>query len=200
MYTPDHFKVEDKSEIISFIKEYSFATIINVKDNFPSATHLPFMIKEENNQLYLISHFAKANEQWKEITSNKTLVIFSEPHAYISPKNYDSVKNVPTWNYVSIQIYGEGKIVTSEEETIKILKETILTYETEYLSQWESLPQTFKSNLMKGIVAFKIKVTDIQAKKKASQNRSETERKRIVENLSSSANELDRKMANYIIY
>ena len=76
MYTPDHFKLEDKSEIISFIKEYSFATIINVKDNFQSATHLPFIIKEEDNELYLISHFGKANEQWKEITANKTLVLY----------------------------------------------------------------------------------------------------------------------------
>lgn len=198
MYTPDHFKFEDKSEILSFMKEYSFATIINVKENFPSATHLPFIIKEENNQLYLISHFAKANEQWKEITTNKTLVIFNEPHAYISPKNYDSIKNVPTWNYVSIQIYGEGEIVTSEEETIKILKETILTYESDYLSQWESLPHTFKSNLMKGIVAFKIKVTDIQAKKKASQNRSETERKRIFENLSNSSNQSEKIMSTFM--
>lgn len=198
MYTPDHFKLEDKSEILSFIKEYSFATIINVKDNFPSATHLPFIIKEENKELYLISHFAKANEQWKEITLNKSLVVFSEPHAYISPKNYDSVKNVPTWNYVSVQIYGDGEIVSTEEETIEILKETILTYESDYLPQWESLPATFKNNMIKGIVAFKIKVTDIQAKKKASQNRSETEKEKIVENLSNSSNEVERKMASYI--
>lgn len=198
MYTPDHFKLEDKSEILSFIKEYSFATIINVKDNFPSATHLPFIIKEENKELYLISHFAKANEQWKEITLNKSLVVFSEPHAYISPKNYDSVKNVPTWNYVSVQIYGDGEIVSTEEETIEILKETILTYESDYLPQWESLPATFKNNMIKGIVAFKIKVTDIQAKKKASQNRSETEKEKIVEKLSNSENEIERKMATYI--
>ncbi|MDI9310507.1 MAG: FMN-binding negative transcriptional regulator [Limnohabitans sp.] len=198
MYIPDHFKLGDKSEIISFIREYSFATIINVKDNFPSATHLPFIVKEENNELYLISHLAKANDQWKEIETNKTVVIFSEPHAYISPKNYDSEKNVPTWNYVSIHIYGDGKIITSDEETSEILKETILTYESDFLTQWDSLPDTFKNNLIKGIVAFKIKVTDIQAKKKASQNRSETEKKRIFDSLSKSTNELDRKMASFV--
>ncbi|NHM07594.1 FMN-binding negative transcriptional regulator [Flavobacterium sp. CYK-4] len=198
MYLPEHFNFENKSEIISFLKEYSFATIISVKDNFPSATHLPFVIREENNALYLISHFAKANEQWKEITSNKTLVIFNEPNAYISPKNYDSIKNVPTWNYVSVHIYGQGEIITSEEETIEILKDTIGTYESDYLSQWDKLPEAFKSNLIRGIVAFKIKVTDIQAKKKASQNRTETERKRIVENLSKSPVETERKMATYI--
>ncbi len=198
MYTPDHFKIENKSEIISFVNEYSFATIITVKDNYQSATHLPFILKEEDNELYLISHFAKANEQWKELKSNKVLVIFSEPHAYISPKNYDTEKNVPTWNYVSIQMYGDGMIVDSVEETIEILKETILTYESNYLSQWDSLPETFKNNLIRGIVAFKIKVTDIQAKKKASQNRSESEKERIYENLSNSSNELERKMAKYI--
>jgi len=198
MYTPDHFKIENKSEIISFVNEYSFATIITVKNNYQSSTHLPFIVKEENNELYLISHFAKANEQWKELDSNKVLVIFSEPHAYISPKNYDTEKNVPTWNYVSVQMYGDGIVVDSVEETVEILKETILTYESNYLAQWDSLPDTFKSNLIRGIVAFKIKVTDIQAKKKASQNRSDFEKKKIQETLSKSENELERKMANFI--
>lgn len=198
MYTPNHFKLEDKSEIISFVNEYSFATIITVKDNYQSATHLPFIVKEENGELYLTSHFAKANKQLKELDSNKVLVIFSEPHAYISPKNYDTEKNVPTWNYVSIQMYGDGMVVDSVEETVEILKETILTYESNYLSQWDSLPDTFKNNLIRGIVAFKIKVTEIQAKKKASQNRSKIEKERIFKTLSNSDNELDRKMASYI--
>ena len=109
MYTPQHFKLQDYPEIVSFAKKYSFATIVTVKDNFQTATYLPFILQEINNVLYLVSHFARANDQWKELQTNKVLVLFSGPHAYISPKNYDTELNVPTWNYISVQMYGEGE-------------------------------------------------------------------------------------------
>lgn len=35
MYTPNHFQFRDNAEIIAFMKQYSFATIITVKDNLP---------------------------------------------------------------------------------------------------------------------------------------------------------------------
>ena len=198
MYSPDHFKLQDYSEIVSFAKKYSFATIVTVNDNFQTATHLPFILEEINNELYLVSHFARANDQWKELQTNKVLVIFSEPHAYISPKNYDSELNVPTWNYLSVQMYGEAEIITSEEGTTQVLKDMVLTYESSYLEQWNSLPEKFRHNLMKGIVAFRIKVTQIQGKKKASQNRSESEKEKIAVTLKNSNNAIEQEMAKYI--
>jgi transcriptional regulator len=39
------------------------------------------------------------------------LVIFSEPHAYISPTLYEKQQNVPTWNYVSVHAYGKVKLL-----------------------------------------------------------------------------------------
>lgn len=31
----------------------------------------------------------------------------------ISPKNYDKELNIPTWNYISIHAYGQGRLITS---------------------------------------------------------------------------------------
>ncbi|HEV8082201.1 MAG TPA: FMN-binding negative transcriptional regulator [Chitinophagaceae bacterium] len=62
----------------------------------------PFIVTEGDERIILPSHFAKANKQWTEITGNQVLIIFSEPHAYISPKHYDKELKVPTWNYISI--------------------------------------------------------------------------------------------------
>jgi transcriptional regulator len=87
------------------MKRYSFATIITAKNSFPIGTHLPFVVTTINDSLVLTSHFARANEHWQEIENSKVLVIFSEPHAYISAKNYDKKLNVPTWNYISIHAY-----------------------------------------------------------------------------------------------
>src|SRR6478735_6987549 len=132
MYIPKYFLTTDKAEIVSFMKQYSFGTIINTQNNFPIATHLPFLISVKDDQVILSAHFAKANPQWEIIGENLSLVIFSEPHAYISPQFYDKELNVPTWNYFSIHAYGQGQLISDYDQTYKILEATINSYEPAY--------------------------------------------------------------------
>jgi transcriptional regulator len=198
MYIPKNNIQTDKKEIIDFIKRFSFGTIITSKNNLPIATHLPFLISENAGEIILISHFAKANEQWKDIEESNILVIFSEPHAYISPKNYDKELNVPTWNYISVQVYGKGKIIKEFKKVNQILESTIENYEIEYKQQWNKLPQDFKTKMANGIVAFEISVTEIQAKEKLSQNKTENERKNIINSLSKSKDSNVKVIAEYM--
>ncbi len=64
--------------------------------------------------------------------------------------------------------------------------------------QWNELSEKFKRGMMKGIVAFEIEVTDLQAQKKLSQNKTEKERHRIVEHLAKSEHTAERDIADYI--
>ena len=198
MYIPKTNLTTDKTEIVAFMKQFSFATIVTANDNFPTATHLPFVITTKNDNIVLTSHFAKANEHWQDIENNKVLVIFSEPHAYISTKNYDKELNVPTWNYFSIHAYGQGKLITETEKTFEVLEATIDNYETSYRKHWDSFPEDYKLKMSKGIVAFEIIVTDLQAKKKLSQNRTDTEQRKIIETLSKSKDTNEKIIAEYM--
>ena len=198
MYIPKNNLQSDKKQIVEFIQRFSFGTIITSKDNFPVATHLPFLVSQNEKGIILKSHFAKANEQWKDIQNNNILVIFSEPHAYISPKNYDKELNVPTWNYISVHAYGKGKIITETERVYQLLEETIESYEIEYKQQWNKLPQNFKTKMANGIVAFEINITELQAKEKLSQNKTENERKKIIDSLSKSNNSSEILIADYM--
>ncbi|MCR8556671.1 FMN-binding negative transcriptional regulator [Mucilaginibacter sp. BJC16-A38] len=198
MYIPSFNQFPNHKEVIDFIKRYSFATIVTVKDNIPTATHLPFIIKEVDGQLILLSHFAKANPQANDIVNNRALVIFTEPHAYISPKNYEKEQNVPTWNYLAVHAYGDCFLLNGEENKAALLKETIQYYEADYLKRYEGLTDDYKQKMMKGIVAFQIIVDDLQAKKKLSQNRSEKERENIIEDLEKSAITTEKEIADYM--
>jgi transcriptional regulator len=184
MYIPKVNLATDKAEIIEFMKRFSFATIITSKNNSPVATHLPFVVTTKGDNIVLSSHFAKANEHWQDIENNSVLVIFSEPHAYISTKNYDKELNVPTWNYISIHAYGQGKLIPEPEKTFEILEAAIDNYEKSYRQHWDNFPEDYKLKMAKGIVAFEILVTDLQAKKKLSQNRTDTEQQKIIDTLS----------------
>jgi len=198
MYIPKINLATDRDEIIGFMQRFSFATIVTSKDNLPIATHLPFLVTIRDEKVILTSHFAKANEQWADIEGNRALVIFSEPHAYISPKSYDKVLNVPTWNYISVHAYGQGKLITDTEKTFEVLEATIDNYETSYRQQWDNLPADYKLMMSKGIVVFEILVTDLQAKKKLSQNRTDTEQQKIIDLLSKSKDTNDQIIADYM--
>jgi transcriptional regulator len=108
------------------------------------------------------------------------VAIFSESHAYISPKHYDKELNVPTGNYFSVHAYGSGQLVTNAKKVRAILESTIDNYETAYREQWNNLPEDYKSKMSNGTVSFEITVTDLQGKKKLSQNKNAKEKERII--------------------
>ena len=194
MYIPKHFSEEDISQILSFMKEFSFATIVSMQDSMPVATHLPFVIEEREGKIILVAHFARANEQWKALEQQTALIIFAEPHAYISPTHYETELNVPTWNYVAVHAYGKVEIIADKQKTIEVLEKTIRNYEAGYEQQWNQLPEKYRDGMVKGIVAFEVTVTDLQAKYKLSQNRTEIERKSIIESLKNSKSAVEHKV------
>lgn len=198
MYTPKSYTFNDREEMVTFMKRYSFATIITNIDRKPVATQLPFVVDATGDRLLLSGHFAVANEQARYIELQQSLIIFSEPHAYISPAHYDKKESVPTWDYVSIHAYGVGKITRGEEEKLKLLEQMISFYEPEYHRQWSELPDKFKYGMLKGIVAFEIDVEELQGQKKLSQNKTVAERRRIVEQLQQSEYGVERDLAAYI--
>lgn len=198
MYIPSFNSFTDKQEIIAFIQRYSFAAIITMMNDKPVATHLPFLVKEENDKVILRSHFAKANPQSKQVFDRTSLVIFTEPHAYISPSNYEKEANVPTWNYIAVHAYGQAIPLESMDQKAKLLKHTVETFEANYLKQWNSLPEDYRLKMMNGIIAFEIEVTDLQAKKKLSQNRSEIEQQNVIHSLENSPDTNEREIAEYM--
>ncbi|HEX8020916.1 FMN-binding negative transcriptional regulator [Mucilaginibacter sp.] len=198
MYTPKHFQLSDEQEAISFMQRYSFATIVTATNNVPFATHIPFLVSKRDDKIVLSSHFAKANPQATEIIGKEILVIFTEPHAYISPKHYEKETNVPTWNYIAVHAYGKATILSEGQQTANLLAQMISNYEADYLTLWNNLPDEYKQRMMKGIVAFEIIVDDLQGKQKLSQNRTEVERENIIEALGKSGDTVEAEIGKYM--
>lgn len=196
MYTNKYFEETDRSTVLSFMRRYPFAIIVNTENGIPIATHLPFIIEEKNNKLLLLSHFATANAQAKHLLNSTTLVIFSAPNAYISPGNYEQEKNVPTWNYIAVHAYGKTRLIEDESGKFNLLNKTIQRFEAGYQQQWDGLTENYKSNMLKGIVGFEVEINDIQATFKLSQNRTDRERDTIIGELSKSPDPGSRAIAN----
>src|SRR6218665_543935 len=109
MYIPPYYREEDKNKLTGFMLAHNFANLISSNNNVPVATHLPFVIEQRGEKLFLVSHMAKANPQWQNFADNELLIIFQGPHAYISPQHYEKQQNVPTWNYIAVHAYGKAR-------------------------------------------------------------------------------------------
>ena len=127
---------------------------------------------KKGDDYYITGHMAYRNPQWRTLeTCEEVLVIYQGPHAYISSSWYGH-ENVPTWNYQSVHIYGRASILGDEElkQDMIMLLEKYEKYRKNPILWDELSPQLLESEL-KGLVGFKIKVQEIQAAYKLSQNR-----------------------------
>lgn len=196
MYIPKYFKITDIDEIREFVHANSFGTIVTTKKGKPIATHLPLELSKKGDDYYITGHMAYGNPQWRTLeTCEEVLVMYQGPHTYISSSWYGH-ENVPTWNYQSVHVYGLASILEEEE-----LKQDLIMLLEKYEKHrknpilWDKLsPQLLESEL-KGIVGFKIKVQEIQAAYKLSQNRNEEDYLNIVDQLHREENLNSQQMA-----
>jgi transcriptional regulator len=195
MYIPSYYSETDEHTLIEFMQAHSFASMISSENNNLRATHLPFVIEKRGNQIFLVSHMAKANPQWKEFIGNELLIIFQGPHAYISPTHYEKKQNVPTWNYIAVHAYGKAVIIAEPALVITVLEKMILSYETSYINQWKQLSDDYKNSMIKGIVAFEIEITKLEGKFKLSQNKTKNEQQTIISAFEKSQDSLEKGIA-----
>lgn len=198
MYIPPENHMPGRGRAIAFMQRYSFATLVSAEGGVPVATHLPFVVREEGEKLVLLSHLARQNAQARLLEGRPALVVFQEPHAYISPSHYEKQLNVPTWNYLAVHAYGTPALIPDPQAVLQLLETTIHTYEAGYQAQWQRLPDQYKHGLVRDLVAFRIEVTDLQAKEKLSQDKARTEQRRIVDALSQSDVSAERAVAGYM--
>lgn len=154
------------------IQENSFATLFSVHKGKPFATHLPLLLNKEKTYLY--GHFARSNTQWKDIQNQTVLAVFQGPHCYISPSWYEEPNQaVPTWNYVTLHVYGEVELIEDEHELMSSLNDMVLEYEAPDNSyRLQDVDVELLRGMTKGIQGFKIKINKMEGKAKLSQNHS----------------------------
>ena len=68
MYIPNLNLMTDKTEIVDFMQRFSFATIITARDNYPVATHLPFIVTLKRRQYYSDLSFCKSKRAMERYT------------------------------------------------------------------------------------------------------------------------------------
>ena len=180
MYTPKPFALDDVEAQAAIIRDHPFGTLVTQGEDGLHATHLPFLLhKGPDGTLILAGHMAQQNPQLGH-TDRPALVIFSGPHAYISPRWYETPDLVPTWNYVAVHVHGVMTIRDDPAESERHLKALIDRFDS---GGSGIVPESTMKTLLPGIRAFEIAVTRIEGKAKLSQNRSSADREGVIAGL-----------------
>lgn len=195
MYSPPYNRLEDRAELLAFLRANNFALLVTGTGGELHASHLPVVVEERGPDLVLVMHMAKANAQWQEFLDDDVMVVFSGPHAYVSPRWYAEKERVPTWNYAAVHAYGRVKVVDERAAKYEAQEKLVLQHDPQWEPGFRALSQKYMDGMLGAIVNFEVAVTRLETRWKLSQNRGRDEMERIAAALEGSADSAERSLA-----
>ncbi|MGC2520915.1 MAG: FMN-binding negative transcriptional regulator [Burkholderiales bacterium] len=175
MYLPRQFEMHDRGMVLEVMRRHNFALLVSNDDGGrPFATHLPVVVGERDSGVLIEAHVARPNPHWRHLMSQpEALMVFSGPHAYMSPVVYPDRERVPTWNYLAVHAYGRVRLVDDPAGKDALLQRLIAIHDPAYAEQWRSLGEEFRGRMLSGIVGFELAVERLEGKFKLNQHRPE---------------------------
>lgn len=186
MYIPEAFAEDNLDTLHGLMQQYSFATLVTLRDGLPVASHLPLTLHPHQGPYgTLVGHMARANLQWRDFaTDTEVLAMFQGPHAYVSPAWYTVHPSVPTWNYAVVHAYGVPRVMDDPDELHDVLRTLVRAYEGPRPNPWPfEVPEEYLQRMMRGIVGFSIPISRLEGKYKLSQNRPAVDQQRVADAL-----------------
>jgi len=188
MYQPRVFREERTARLHDVIERHPFGTLVVASAAGEiEISHVPILLDRtgaEHGRLGL--HVAAANPIWKTaLAIGRATVIFGGPHAYVSASWYGTPsEQVPTWNYVVVHASGIPKKM-DREQLLALLDGLVSANESGSGDAWSTrvLHADVRDELLQQIVGLSLDITTLEGKLKLSQNRSATDRARVIEAL-----------------
>ncbi|MCG7494954.1 FMN-binding negative transcriptional regulator [Thalassobius sp. Cn5-15] len=106
------FRTAEAAQNLAFAAEQGFGMVaLNGPGGLPHLAHVPFLIEGDR----VLFHLVRSNPIVRALKSGTMLrCVVRGPHGYISPDWYGVPDQVPTWNYVAVQIDGRGQILDQD--------------------------------------------------------------------------------------
>jgi len=175
MYSPPYNRVADRAELIAFMRAHNFPVLVTGTGGNLRASHLPALVQDQGEQLVLDMHMARANAQWRDFGEAEALVVFTGPHAYISPRWYEETERVPTWNYAAVHAYGVPRVIDDRAAKHASQRRLVAALDPQWLAKFDALRPEYVERMLGAIVNFQIAVTRLETRWKLSQNRGRRE-------------------------
>lgn len=163
------FRLSD-TEALVFAGRVAFAHLFAQTQDGPRVAHVPVLVASGT----LRFHLAKRNALTPHLAGLTVLASIGGPGAYVSPSWYrDGRDQVPTWNYVAVELEGPVRALAGEE-LIDLLDASAAEHERRVGQSWTRAkmePARFAA-MCDAITGFALRIDVIRATAKLSQNKS----------------------------
>jgi transcriptional regulator len=166
------------------VREIGFAALFANTPDGPRVAHAPVVLSDDAETLQF--HLARGNALTRHLDGAAMLAVVQGPDAYVSPGWYTAADQVPTWNYVAIEMEG----------TARRLDDAALVAQLDTLSKqhearigaappWtrEKMSPALFSRMTGAITGFEMRISAWRPTIKLSQNKPADERERVAAGL-----------------
>ena len=100
-------KTTDTGRLLAHVEAHPFMTLAAASGGQMRVAHAPVVVRRLPAGLVLDFHLSRSNALAEALSAGfRGMLISHGPDAYISPDWYQSADQVPTWNYVSVEVEG----------------------------------------------------------------------------------------------
>jgi transcriptional regulator len=176
---------DDLAELL--VREIGFAAIFASTPDGPRVAHAPVVLSDDRSTLQF--HLARGNALTRHLGGASALAVVQGPDAYVSASWYADPDQVPTWNYVAIEMEGVARKL-DDSELIAQLDTLSANHEARIGANppWtrDKMNPALFSKMTGAITGFEMRITAWRPTIKLSQNKPHEERERVIDGIRAS--------------
>ena len=182
-FRPDPATGGDRALLESLIAEIGFGMVFAATPDGPRVAHVPMLLAAGGVVQF---HLARGNALTRHLNGMTALAVINGPDGYVSPRWYRDPAQVPTWNYVSLEL--EGRVRRLDADGLLAQLAALSARQEARIAGGEpwtmdKLPPDKLRQLLAGIVGFELEVLAWRPTFKLSQNKPIDERARVADGL-----------------
>jgi transcriptional regulator len=176
MHPNSAFRWEDRDALRAFAAEIGFGMVFAPTPDGPRVGHVPFVFLDEDRIGF---HLARGNGLTKHLGGMEALFVINGPDGYVSPDWYGVDDQVPTWNYLALELQGPVRKMNADElvaqvDALSVLQEGRLAPKPVWTR--DKMSDGMFDKMLGAITGFEMRVTAWRGTAKLGQNKSEAVR------------------------
>jgi transcriptional regulator len=176
------YEVTDPRVVRALIAENPWSTIVSHTDDGLVASHYPVLLDELSDDLAVVTHVGRPDEQLHRFGTTELLLIVAGTHGYISPSWYtEQARPVPTWNFSVAHCYGTPQILDADEN-LRVLTRLVDHFERAVEAP-VVLDQQVGAQIAMGTVGIRLPITRFVCKVKMSQDKDPESQRQVLDAL-----------------
>ena len=111
MHPDPTFRWTDRDAMRAFVADARFGMLFVQTPIGPAVAHVPVIWLDDGRIGF---HLSRGNRMAAHMDGARALFVANGPHGYVSPDWYGLDDQVPTWNYVAVELEGEVRAMAPD--------------------------------------------------------------------------------------